>query len=175
MKRKTLLSLLACTCIGSSIYAQDAPLWLRNCTISPDGSTIAFCYKGDIYTVPSQGGKASQITTHTAHDTRPIWSQDGRNIAFASDRKGSFDVYTVSKNGGVPTQLTSHSANEYPEVYLNDKVLFSASIQNDVNHIKFPSRVYSQIYEVSTNGGRSKLYSSEGLENICFSKDGKKA
>lgn len=175
MKRKTLLSLLACTCIGSSIYAQEAPLWLRNCTISPDGSTIAFCYKGDIYTVPSQGGKATQITTHTAHDTRPVWSHDGKNIAFASDRKGSFDVYTVSKNGGVPTQLTSHSANEYPEVYLNDKVLFSASIQNDVNHIKFPSRVYSQIYEVSTNGGRSKLYSSEGLENISFSKDGKKA
>lgn len=61
-------------------YAQDNPLWMRYCAISPDGTTIAFTYKGDIYTVPSTGGRASQITTNPAHDTKPIWSPDGKKL-----------------------------------------------------------------------------------------------
>lgn len=52
--------------------------------ISPNCETIAFTYKGDIYTVPVNGGKATQLTTHPAHDTQPIWSPNGKKIAFAS-------------------------------------------------------------------------------------------
>ena len=31
----------------------DTPMWMRYARISPDGNKIAFCYKGDIYVVPS--------------------------------------------------------------------------------------------------------------------------
>mgnify|MGYP000119714927 CR=1 FL=1 len=62
MKRQLLG--VAAILLSISTYAQDNPLWMRYCAISPDGTTIAFTYKGDIYTVPSTGGRASQITTN---------------------------------------------------------------------------------------------------------------
>ena len=47
--------------------AQENPTWIRRNAISPDGSTIAFSYKGDIYTVPVRGGQAHQVTTNAAY------------------------------------------------------------------------------------------------------------
>ena len=47
---------------GLAAQAQDNPLWMRHPAISPDGKTIAFSYQGDIFTVPSNGGTAKQIT-----------------------------------------------------------------------------------------------------------------
>lgn len=129
---------------------------------------------GDIYTVPTTGGKATQLTTHPAHDTRPVWSPDGKQIAFASDRNGNFDVFIMNKEGGAPTQLTVHSANEYPETFSdNDHILYSASIQQDVKDSQFPSSLFTQIYQVGTQGGRPELFSSLAMENLAFSKDGK--
>lgn len=55
--KKLLLSAFA-LCFAGTIAAQEAPLWMRYCALSPDGTTIAFTYKGDIYTVPSTGGRA---------------------------------------------------------------------------------------------------------------------
>ena len=78
MKRQLLG--VAAILLSISTYAQDNPLWMRYCAISPDGTTIAFTYKGDIYTVPSTGGRASQITTNPAHDTKPIWSPNGSAV-----------------------------------------------------------------------------------------------
>lgn len=65
--KKLLLSAFVICLAGTSI-AQESPLWMRHCALSPDGTTIAFTYKGDIYTVPSTGGRATQITTNPAFD-----------------------------------------------------------------------------------------------------------
>lgn len=51
--------------------AQETALWTRYPAISPDGQTIAFNYKGDIYTVNSQGGRATQLTTIPATTAIP--------------------------------------------------------------------------------------------------------
>ena len=117
MKKAVLLMLL---CLSTGLlYASENPRWLRNSRISPDGSTIAFTYKGDIFTVPAAGGEAKQITSLNSYDTTPIWSLDGEFIVFSSNREGSFDLYIVSKKGGVPKRLTTNSAAEYPEAFLN--------------------------------------------------------
>ena len=61
--------ILALTCLSFTLQAQDdQPLWLRKNCISPDGQTIAFSYKGEIFTVPTSGGKAFQITSNAAFD-----------------------------------------------------------------------------------------------------------
>ena len=52
---KKLLLGIAAACLAGFTFAQDAPLWMRHSVISPDGTTIAFTYKGDIYTVPVAG------------------------------------------------------------------------------------------------------------------------
>lgn len=154
--------------------AQDAPLWMRYPAISPNGDYIAFSYKGDIYKVASQGGRAIQLTTHPAQDTRPIWSPDGKNIAFASDREGSFDIFIVSADGGTPTRLTTNTAAEYPITFRgNDHILYTTNVMQDSKDSQFPSGQFPQVYEVSTKGGRPQLFSSLTMEEISIAPDGK--
>ena len=79
---------LALVALFLSTATLAQPLWLRYPALSPDGQTIAFTYHGDIYTVPAAGGQATPLTLHPDHDTRPVWSNDGKTIAFASNRYG---------------------------------------------------------------------------------------
>lgn len=170
--KKILLPALALF-LTTAAEAADHPLWMRYCTLSPDGETIAFCYQGDIYTVPADGGKAIQLTTHPAHDTRPVWSPDGKQIAFASNRNGNFDLFLIDKTGGVPRQLTSHSADEYPETFRDPQhILYTASIQSDASDSQFPSSLFPQVYEISTSGGRPALFSSLAMEHLSFDPSG---
>ena len=156
-----------------SSFAQQNPLWMRYPAISPDGKTIVFAYKGDIYSVPATGGEAHQLTTNAAYDSYPIWSPDGKKIAFASTREGSMDVYVIPANGGAPTRLTTNSGSEMPVAFKdNDHVLFSANIMPTAQSNLFASREFSQVYEVSTRGGRPKLFSVLPMENISINGKG---
>ena len=171
MKKIFLSAALLAASLAS--FAQQNPLWMRYPAISPDGSTIVFAYKGDIYSVPSQGGEARQLTTNAAFDSYPIWSPDGKKIAFASNREGSMDVYVINANGGAPARLTTNSGSELPVAFKdNDHVLFSANVMPTAQSNLFASREFSQVYEVSTQGGRPKLYSVLPMENISINAKG---
>ncbi|MGL5786464.1 MAG: S41 family peptidase [Bacteroidales bacterium] len=165
--RKILLSASILASVFSAQADENTPLWLRYNSVSPDGSKIAFAYKGNIFTVPANGGQAIQLTTNPAHDTRPIWSPDGQNIVFASNRDGNFDLFIVDAKGGKAKKLTSHSANEFPEAFLNSgKILYSSNIQQSINSSQFPSG-YTQTYVIDKNGGRPELFTSHTMEDIA--------
>ena len=171
MKKLILSAALLAASLASQ--AQQGPLWMRYPAISPDGSTIAFAYKGDLYCVPANGGEARQLTTHAAYDSQPIWSPDGKKIAFTSNREGSLDVYVISTKGGAPTRLTTNSGKETPIAFKdNDHILFSANIMPTAQSNLFASNEFSQVYEVSTEVGRPKLYSVLPMENISINKNG---
>ena len=138
------------------ISASDSPLWMRYSSISPDGEWIAFSYQGDIYKVPSSGGQAVILTIHEAHDYMPVWSHDGKTLAFSSDRYGNFDVYTVSSSGGKSTRLTYHSAGDFPSDFSPDgsKIIFTSSRMDDHKNQQYPSGVLSELYSVPATGGR---------------------
>ena len=171
---KKLLSAIAVLCVSGIASAQDAPLWLRHSAISPDGTAIAFTYKGDIYTVPVAGGRATQVTTNPAYDTAPVWSPDGKQIAFASDRLGSMDVYLVAKEGGEPRRLTTHSGSETPVAFSDaGHILFSADIMPSAEAVTFPSNgQFRQVYQVPVEGGRPVMFSSMPMECISVNKEG---
>ena len=156
MKRiLTTILVLATMTLGG--MAQTDALWMRYTAISPDGKTIAFTYKGDIYTVASLGGQAVQLTTHAGYDTHPVWSPDGSRIAFASDRKGGMDIYVMPATGGLPTQLTFNSATETPWSFSPDGkyVYFSAAIQDPSASMLFPSSRLTELYKVPVAGGKT--------------------
>lgn len=148
----------------------EAPLWLRNTAISPDGKTIAFTYHGDIFTVPADGGQALQLTSSSAYDTNPVWSPDGRSLAFASDREGSLDVYIVDAKGGTPRRITTHSAAERPLAFLGDSVLlFTASLQPARQAAQ--AAFQSQVYQVPLSGGRPRMFASVTMDALSVGKD----
>lgn len=167
------------TCLTLALTALSGyavtPLWMRDARISPDGTEIVFCYKGDIYKVPSQGGTATQLTTQASYEANPVWSPDGKKIAFASDRNGNFDLFIMSTNGGVAQRLTSHSASEIPSAFTPDGqyVLFSASIQDPASSALFPSGAMTELYKVPVNGGQTEQVLATPAERVCFDKVGK--
>lgn len=168
--KKILLALIAPLATASAM-AQSDPLWMRFPAISPDGKTVAFSYKGDIWTVPANGGQARQITTNPAYDAYPVWSPDSRQIAFASSREGSLDVYVVGKDGGTPRRVTTDSGDEYPMAWRNDStIMLKASIMPKATSIMFAN--FSQVYEVSDKGGRMRLFSDIPMEDISVGNDG---
>ena len=168
--KKILLALIAPLATASAM-AQSDPLWMRFPTISPDGKTVAFSYKGDIWTVPANGGQARQITTNPAYDAYPVWSPDSRQIAFASSREGSMDIYVVGRDGGTPRRVTTDSGDEYPMAWRNDStIMLKASIMPKATSIMFAN--FSQVYEVSDKGGRMRLFSDIPMEDISVGNDG---
>ena len=171
---KKLLTCLALSFVAASSYAAT-PLWLRDVQISPDGTEIAFCYKGDIYKVPANGGTATQLTTQASYECSPIWSPDSKQIAFASDRNGNFDLFVMSADGGAARRLTTHSTSEIPSTFTTDGnyILFSASIQDPANSALFPTSAMTELYKVPVTGGRTEQVLGTPAEMVCFDKSGK--
>ena len=169
--------LLISAVLALPVLAQNNPLWLRYPAISPDGKTIVFGYKGDLYKVPTSGGEAIPLTVHEAHDFMPVWSHDGKWIAFASDRFGNFDVYLMPAIGGEAKRLTYHSANDYPYDFSpdNKSVLFGTNRNDIYTSARFPQRgLFQKLYEVPIKGGRSVMYLSAGSEFARFNAKGDK-
>jgi len=170
MKKLTTLFLLSIIFVGTSTAEN---LWMRFPAISPDGKTIAFSYKGDIYTVPTTGGDAHQLTTNEAYDAYPVWSPDGTRIAFASAREGSLDVFIMNKMGGTPNRVTTNSVNEVPITFKDNATILFQAIQRPTSQsIFFVSNQFPQVYEVSTDGGRPKMFSALTMCDISISKNG---
>ncbi|HEY7330414.1 MAG TPA: S41 family peptidase [Gemmataceae bacterium] len=142
--------------------AQEPIRLARTPDISPDGKLVAFSYKGDIWTVETIGGTARAVTSHPAHDISPVFSPDGRFIAFSSNRHGSYDIYIVPVQGGRPRRLSVDSASEMVCGWTPDgKNILYASTRSTA----FPPSY--ELYLVPIEGGMSRRISAaEGKEGV---------
>jgi Tol biopolymer transport system component/C-terminal processing protease CtpA/Prc len=171
MKKNMLLNLFV---LCNILIANAQPNWLRYSAISPDGKTVVFTYKGDLYRVPSNGGTAIPLTLHEAHDFMPVWSNDGKQIAFASDRFGNFDIFVIPAEGGEAKRLTYYSTPEYPYAFSNDNksVIFGSTGLDAASNRNYPTNSQPELYQVSVNGGRVEQLLTTAAEDVKLSKNG---
>src|SRR5471032_1504174 len=115
--------------------------------ISPDHSEIAFVSGGDIWTVPSAGGTARLLVSFGGTQSRPLYSPDGKKLAFTSSRTGNGDVYVVTLEGGDLKRLTYDDGLDQIEGWSPDGkfVYFSSNAKNIAGN--------SDIYRVGIDGG----------------------
>ena len=175
MRTAMMVAVMAGSSVQASASQAFTPLWLRDVMVSPDGQQVLFCYKGDIYKVSTKGGTAVQLTTHDSYECSPVWSADGKQIAFASDRHGNLDIFTMSADGGSATRLTYNSVAEVPQAFSPDGkwVLFGAAIQDPAASVMFPDNTLPELYKVPAKGGRTLQVLGTPAEMLSFAADGK--
>src|SRR3954451_7803573 len=115
--------------------------------ISPDGSTIAFVSGGDIWEVPARGGDARLLVSHAATESRPLYSPDGKRLAFTSTRTGNGDVYVLTLATGDLTRLTYDDAMDQVSGWSPDgRSVYFSSGSHDMSSML-------DVYRVSVDGG----------------------
>jgi len=102
------LPLLALASFTPIAFAESVQMALDP-ALSPDGQTLAFSWRGDLWSVPVNGGTATHLTHHTADELQPAFSPDGSQLAFISTRDGSQQIHLMPASGGTTRQLTHHS------------------------------------------------------------------
>jgi tricorn protease len=140
---------------------------LRFPALTPDGKTVVFSWRGDLWRAPVAGGRALRLTIHEALDTKPRVSPDGKRIAFTSKRTGNLEVFVVSIDGGEPRQVTFHSAMDVATDWSPDgaKILFFSGRE--------PSGTGTEVFEVDAKGGTARRLTRDGGRDGAYSPDGK--
>jgi len=147
--------------LASFSHAQDHLIGARNLALSPDGTRLAFSYQGDIWVAPAGGGRAVPIASHVEMDDNPIWSPDGSQIAFSSNRYGNFDIFVVGADGGKVKRLTYNSGSEIPTDWTPDgkSIVFRSVRDKEFNGIYSVDVDSSKLHELfldssTVNGAR---------------------
>ena len=164
MFRRSAFAVIIAVALCATASAVEAPL-PRHPAPSPDGTQLAFSWQGDLWLVPVSGGEARRITANPATDRFPVWSADGRLIAFASNRFGNDDVFVVPADGSAaPTRLTFASTADIPDDFTPDgqAVLFTS---NRAESVKWGT----QLWTVPLAGGTPTLAQEAFGEAADFS------
>ncbi len=140
-------------------------------SFSPDGSKIVFASaygspNPDIYVMNANGTNLIRLT-NTPSNFLPVYSPDGRRIAFTSGRDGNWEIYIMDSDGANQTRLTNNAADDREPAFSPDgsKIVFSSD--RDGN---------DQIYLMDVDGTNvTRLtYNSAFDQNPKFSPDGHK-
>ena len=163
----------AAALLVSLTLTAETPSWIRKNAISPDGKTLAFSYKGDIYTVPVTGGEARQLTSNPAYESDPVWTRDSHQIVFTSTREESKDLYVTSVEGGVPHRLTTLPGNELPLAVTADGRVWFSWYDNTVSSDRFSDFPGDrQVWTTDLQGGAPELFTSLTFSAMSFNAAG---
>jgi tricorn protease len=89
--------------------------YIREFSVSPSAVRVALNFRGEILTVPAEKGDVRNLTNTTAvHERSPVWSPNGRSIAYFSDESGEYELRIAAQNGkGEPKKFKLAGAGFY--------------------------------------------------------------
>jgi Tol biopolymer transport system component/C-terminal processing protease CtpA/Prc len=130
-------------------------------SLSPDRAEIAFASGGDLWTVPLSGGDARLLVAHASTDSHPVYSPDGRTLAFVSDRTGGGDIYLLTLASGDLRRLTFDDGNDLLDGWSRDGqwIYYTASSREIAGN---------DLYRVRASGGTPMLVSADRFTNEFF-------
>lgn len=138
-----------------SAQTPQATAYFTEPAISPDLSEIAFVSGGDIWTVPAAGGEAHLLVSNPANESRPLYSPDGRKLAFISTRTGNGDIYVLTIDSGDLKRLTFDDSNDQLDAWSADgKWIYFSSSSRDISGM-------TDIFRVSVDGGTPMQVSAD--------------
>ena len=136
--------------------------------LSPDGQTLAFEWRKDIWLAPTTGGVARALTHHEAVDRFPVFSPDGRSLAFYSERDGTGQVWRMDLPSGTPRPLTFHAEGAIPQDWSPDGKTLLVRATRDSGDFR-PQRFY--LIDATTGGKERLVFDAHG-DSASFSPDG---
>jgi tricorn protease len=132
-----------------------AASYLTEPSFSPDRKEIVFVSGGDIWSVSATGGNAQLLVSHAANESRPMFSPDGKRLAFGSNRTGSGDIYVLNLETNDLQRITFDDANDQLDAWSRDgNWLYFTSNSKDISGM-------NDIFRVSSNGGTPMQVSSD--------------
>jgi tricorn protease len=152
------------TMVLSGIDPNDTRL-MEQPAISQDH--IAFIYANDLWVARADGTQPRRLTVDEGIESRPVFSPDGKTIAFSAQYDGNTDVFTVPVEGGVPKRLTWHPFADLVEGFTPDgkEVLFLS--QRSMHTGRF-----TQLFTVPLEGGFPEQLVIPNAYHSCYSPDG---
>jgi Tol biopolymer transport system component/C-terminal processing protease CtpA/Prc len=162
------LATCACLCTPSltgAPMAQQAPAppsdpkpYFTEPAIAPDRSEIAFASGGDLWSAPLAGGDARLLVSHPANESQPVFSPDGKTVAFVSDRTGGGDIYLLTLANGDLRRLTFDDGNELLDGWSRDgQWLYYSSSSREI--------AGNDIYRVRASGGMPMPVTADRFTN----------
>lgn len=158
------LLLLVLTVFNASVAFSQTNVrpYFTEPALSPDRKEIAFVSGGDIWTVPATGGVASLLVSHTANEARPLYSPDGRQLAFISSRTGNGDIYLLTFATGDLKRLTFDDGLDQLDGWSRDgRWIYFSSTSRDIGGL-------NDLYRISPNGGTPMMVSADRYTNEFF-------
>lgn len=144
---------------GGQAQGRDTVPYFTEPAVSPDRSEVAFVSGGDIWTAPINGGEARLLVSHAATESRPLYSPDGKKLAFVSTRTGNGDIYVLGLDSGELQRLTFDEAFDQLDAWSRDgRWLYFSSTGHDI-------AAMNDIYRVSADGGTPMPVSADRYAN----------
>ncbi len=139
------LALLLLTAAALPVRAANDKILAQHPTLN--ATHIVFAFAGDLWSVPREGGDAIHLTAGAGSETNPVFSPDGRTIAFSGEYDGNVDVFVIPAEGGVPKRLTYHPGVDSVVGWTPDgKNVVFRSTRNSYSR-------FSRLFTVAVEGG----------------------
>ncbi len=125
-----------------------------------------------IFVMDTDGSGAHNVSDGTGNDTSPVWSPDGTQLLFVSQRDGNRELYVMAIGGDNPRNLTNNSADDWTPAWSPDGTRIAFSSNRSGGWEIFTADADGQNVQQLTNGGSniSPAWSPDGTQLVFSSK-----